>query len=370
MSMILRWSAALLATVALSAGASAAEPDEAAYRRLNDALATGYVVPRYEALAKATASLDEAAKEFCGAPDRTRLVELRRRFGAASDAWQRIQHVRFGPVEYFSRSSRFAFWPDPRNSVGRALEDLLSKSDAASLEPKAFVQGNVAMQGFPALERLVFADGAEKALMASDAPAARRCAVLQAITGNLSRMSADVHDEWIGGDRPFIKVIAAAGSFDSPYRHPREATLDFVKALHMAVELVADHKLVRPLGASAAAARPRLAEAWRSGRSLDNVRLDLAAAADLYNAPDSFSTMVRDVVGDKALDDLLKRAFTQIAATAESIGPPLESAVGDPKRRPAVEQLVRETSALKSLIADRLTAAIGIPLGFNALDGD
>src|SRR5690606_18202729 len=125
MPMILRIGAVLLALAAAGVGAGAAEPDEAAYRRLNEALATGYVVPRYAALAKATAALDEAARDFCAKPGRTPLVELRRRYGDASDAWQAIQHVRFGPVEYFSRSSRIAFWPDPRNSVGRALEDIL-----------------------------------------------------------------------------------------------------------------------------------------------------------------------------------------------------------------------------------------------------
>ena len=370
MSMILRSGAALLALAFLAVGAMAAEPDEAAYRRLNEALATGYVVPRYEALAKATAELDEAARGFCAKPGRTILVELRRRYGDASDAWQRIQHVRFGPVEYFSRSSRFAFWPDPRNSVGRALEEALAKADAAALEPEAFGRGNVAVQGFPALERLLFAEGAEAALLVPGEAAARRCLVMRAVAGNLARMAADVHHEWTGGERPFLRVVAAAGTADSPYQHPREATLDFIKALHMSVELVSDHKLARPLGPSIQAARPRLAEAWRSGRSLDNVRLDLAAGAALYEAPDGLSAMVRGVVGDAALDDLLRRAFAQVRASAEAVAPPLESAVEDAKRRPAVEKLVRETTALKALIAQRLTEALGIPLGFNALDGD
>ena len=42
----------------------------------------------------------------------------------------------------------------------------------------------------------------------------------------------------------------------------------------------------------------------------------------------------------------------------------------DPARRPAVEKLRREAAALKRLLADRLAPALGLPLGFNALDGD
>ncbi|BBK34023.1 hypothetical protein EDC65_3857 [Stella humosa] len=367
--LILRLFLLLSAFVLPVAGGQAADLDEAVYRRLNEALATGYVVPRYAALEKATAALEAGAKTFCAAPSRTHLVELRRRYVEASDAWQRIQHVRFGPVEYFSRSARFAFWPDPRNSVGRALEELL-KAEPAALDPAALARGNVAGQGFPALERLMFADGTEGLLLAGDDGARRRCAVLHALTVNLARMAADVHHEWTGGDRPFLKVLAGAGGTDSPYQQPSEATLDFVKALHLSVELVSDHKLARPLGQAIQAARPRLAEAWRSGRSLDNVRLDLAAGADLYGAADGFSAVVKGPAKDVALDELLRRAFAQTRASAEAIQGPLESAVEDAKRRPAIERLVRETAALKALIAQRLTEALGIPLGFNALDGD
>lgn len=351
----------------LPAAAPAADLDEATHRRLVEAVATGHVVPRYAALEAATAALDAAAGAFCAHPGRTALVEMRRRYGAASDAWQRIQHVRFGPIEYFSRSARFAFWPDPRNSVGRALEDLL-KAEPAALEPDTFGRGNVAGQGLPALERLMFADGAEAALMAGDDGARRRCALVAAIARNLARMAADVHREWVGGDRPFLAVLASAGAADSPYQHPREAVLDFVKALHLAVELVSDHKLSRPLGASVQAARPRLAEAWRSGRSLENVRLDLAAGAELYDA--GFSAVVRGPAGDAALDELMRRAFAQSRTTAAAVAPSLEVAVEDARQRPAVERLVRETAALKALVAQRLTEALGIPLGFNALDGD
>ncbi|WP_374445890.1 imelysin family protein [Stella sp.] len=344
-----------------------AELPEAEHRRLVEAIATGYAAPRYAALEAATARLDAAAESFCAAPARPRLVEMRRHHAEAADAWQRIQHVRFGPIEYFSRSARFAFWPDPRNSVGRAVEELL-KADPAQLAPDVFGRGNVAGQGFPALERLVFADGAEAQLMAGDDGARRRCAVLRAITRNLAGMAADVHREWVGGDRPFVEVLRHAGASDSPYQRPSEATLDVVKALHLAVELVSDHKLSRPLGASVQAARPRLAEAWRSGRSLDNVRLDLAAGAELYEA--GFADTVRRAAGDAALDDLMRRAFAQSRATAAAIGPSLEAAVADARRRPSVERLVKETAALKALVAQRLTAALGIPLGFNALDGD
>ena len=58
------------------------------------------------------------------------------------------------------------------------------------------------------------------------------------------------------------------------------------------------------------------------------------------------------------------------AASANAIALPLEKAVGDAGERPAVETLRRDTQALKRLLAEKLAPALGLPLGFNALDGD
>ena len=143
--------------------------------------------------------------------------------------------------------------------------------------------------------------------------------------------------------------------------------------MHGVLELVAEHKLARPMGDSSANAKPQLAESWPSGRSLDNVRINLAAAEAMYlgeRGGGGFSRFVREVAGDVALDDLLRRAFAQTRMTAASIGLPLGEAVVDAGERKKLAKLVREASALKALLAQRLTLALGIPLGFNSMDGD
>jgi predicted lipoprotein len=84
---------------------------------------------------------------------------------------------------------------------------------------------------------------------------------------------------------------------------------------------------------------------------------------------EGFSALVV-AAGDKKLDDLLRRAFRQTLASAHSIDVPLADAVRDPARRSAVEKLAREAKALRALLAQRLTVAIGVPLGFNSMDGD
>lgn len=353
-----------------SANTLRAEPTPDDYRQLNTALVERHIVPRYKALAGATAALSEKADAFCKAPDAASLAAFKTAFLNGVDAWQGIQHVRFGPVDLFMRSMRMAFWPDPRDTAGRQLEQVLAKRDKTAIEPKGFADHSVAVQGFPALERLLYDDGADKALLAKDEAGAFRCAFARAVSQNLKTVAADLVREWAEGGKSFAKNVAEGNA--DPYRTPKEATLELFKCLHTAVELVADHKLKKPLGPVAKRARPKLAESWRSKHSLANVRANLAAAEAMYlgEGGGGFSAFVKNVVGKKDLDDLLRRAFAQTRETAASIEVPLAEAIIVKDARLKVEQLQAEAAALKAILAKDLTAALGIPLGFNALDGD
>ena len=346
---------------ALPAARPAQAIDAGAYKQLNSDLVTHHVIPRYAALETALAGFDQAAGAYCAAPSNAGFVALRTAYGAASDAWQGVQHIRFGPVDLFMRQQRFAMWPDPRNTVGRQLAEMLKSGERDRISQKSFETGSVAVQGLPALERLLYDDAP---------PAGFACEAVTAISGNLAGMATDVLRAWRDD---YARTVAKAGEAGTHYQSASEATLDLFKSLHTAVELVADHKLARPLGGSAKDAKPQLGESWRSGRSMENIRLNLRAAEALYlgeGGGQGFGHFVRDVAGDKKLDDLFRRAFRQTIATADSVSLPLKEAVKDKDERVKLVQLAKETAALKQLLATRLTGALDIPLGFNALDGD
>lgn len=153
----------------LCTSALAATPQPEQYQRLNQVLIEQHILPRYRALASATAELAERTERFCGAPEESGLASVRAGFHAAADAWQAVQHLRFGPVELFLRSRRCAFWPDPRDTVGRGMAPILAEQDRQAISAESFAAGNVAIQGLPALERLLFDDGAGARLLADDA---------------------------------------------------------------------------------------------------------------------------------------------------------------------------------------------------------
>jgi predicted lipoprotein len=333
------------------------------YATLNKIAIERHILPRYASLVTATGTLDVAAHAYCAAPATLPIQPLREAFGKTMDAWQDIQHVRFGPIDWFFRSQRFAFWPDPRNTIGKQMADLLSRHQSGSVDPELLAKGSVATQGLPALERLIFGDDADKLKAGDDA--AYRCRYVEAITINLVRMAKETEAAWReGGDKAFAAVMQDGGKPDAPYREPQEATLELFKALYLAVELAADHKLGRPLGAALKDARPRLSESWRSERSLRNIQRNIEAAQNLYMT--AFAT----AVPDKSVDGAIREAFTKSLAVAGAVKPPLEATVQDKATRPQAEALAAELLALKKLLGERLPPALDIPVGFNALDGD
>lgn len=338
--------------------------DMQVYDAVNRAAVERHVLPRYDSLAAATAKLEQTAKAFCTMPAAERQVGiLHQAYHDAVDAWQDIQHVRFGPVDLFFRSQRFAFWPDPRNTIGKQMAELLAKHAGGSLNADTLGRGSVAVQGLPALERMIFGEDMNKLLTGPDA--AYRCGYVVAIAENMAGMARETRQEWREPGKGFAAQILKPGQgADSRYRDAQEATLELFKSLYTAIELAADHKLARPLGASVDDARPRLAESWRSERSLRNIQHNLAAAADLY------AVAFAPNVPDTSLDAAVRASFAQVQASAAALSLPLERAVQDTGARKAAEKLAADTLALKGLIMQRLPEALQIPVGFNALDGD
>lgn len=337
------------------------------YPRLNEALVDSQVIPAYAAFAAETAALREETAAACGPQDPERAVRLRAAYHRAADAWQRVQHLRFGPAEFFLRARRIAFWPDPRNRVGTQLRELLQSEDEAAITPEAFAAGSVAVQGLPALELLLFGEGGGGE--GEEGPFA--CRLTVAIGDNLATLAREILAEWRDGPEAYRRAVETAGEESSPYAEPRQATLELFKSLHLAVELVAEHKLARPLGASLEASRPQLAESRTSGRSLRNMVLNLEAARNLYDGGEGwgFDDALR-AAGEGETAALFERAFAQTLTTARSLEMPFEAALRAPEARPALERLATETTALETLLARRLSTALDLPLGFNALDGD
>lgn len=345
--------------------ARASVPAEA-YARINTALVQAHVLPRYERLAEATSALAAAAEDYCAQPDDAGLNTVRIHYHAAADAWMGVQHLRFGPVELFMRAYRLYFWPQAQGKVANAVRELAESPLGGEPLVERFRTGEIAAQGLPALEYLLYRKDTGGSAQAPP------CALLRAITANLRSMAAGIVADWRGGDIAFARTMAAPGPDNLYFRTHREATLELFKGLHGGLQLVADIKLMPVLGETAGNAQPRLAESRLSARALRNILLNLEAQQALYlgESGPGLTDLVQAHGGDPKLDPLMRKAYRMTIATARSIDPPLGEAVTSAESRPAVEKLLTQVLALKQIVRTRLATALDLTMGFNALDGD
>ena len=350
----------------IGAGATSASAAQgiapADYARVNAALVEAHALPRYERLAAATATFADAAEAFCAGTGGAAQTQLRARFHDAMDAWMGVQHLRFGPVDAFTRSYRFYFWPQARAKVADAVAALVAAGEEDERLDR-IDRANVAVQGLLAAEALLH-DGR---YLGADA---RGCGLLGAVAANMRSMAAGILADWREGDAPFARLATTPGP-DNPYFDDHAAgTLAFFQSLYDSLQLVYDVNLKPVIGKSVETVRPVLAESRLSGRSQRNIAVTLEALQALYLGEGGAGLGDLTAIADPKLDRLMRKAFRLTLETARSVDGPVEQAATDPARRPQVEKLATQVQAMKQIVRDRLAPALGLAVGFNALDGD
>lgn len=354
--------AALLATLPIPALARTADGD----RAFLAALVPSHVTPRVGALAATTADLHAVLETFCAAPDAAGLTAARGAFAAAMDAWAGAQHLRPGPLLLEMRTDRFAFWPERRNIVARQLGQLLNARDPKVLEPGALAKQSAAVQGMTALERLLHDDGITAASFTGGDAGTFRCKLAVAVARNAAAIAAEVREGWAE-----MAPKLAAGQATPVGATATEAVNNLYASVVTMTQIVVDQKLLIPLGASTAEAKPTLAEAARSGRSLAMIAGNLQAIRAIMlgeNGGPGFVALAPDnTAGDAARADAAK-AFDAALAAVKAIDRPLDRAIAE--ARPKVEAAVKAAKAAQGVVNFTLPPLIDVTLGFNELDGD
>jgi len=179
-----------------------------AHRLASIRLIEGYLLPAYKALAVQSNIQADEWQAVCPAPTKTQLAQLQQQYKKTANVWAQVEFVRFGPASFLLRHERVSHWPERRNAVGRALNSLLAKPKVDALTPKQFSRASVAVQGLPALERLLFTQDDKWQSPSDEAAIAWRCSVGQAITKNLATISTEIVEGWTGVDGPLEQAKA------------------------------------------------------------------------------------------------------------------------------------------------------------------
>lgn len=333
-------SAALLAALLTTTPALGAED-------VVGAVIEEHILPGYETLERETAELEEVAGSHCKPGD----TALQNAFHDAFDAWIAVSHLNFGPAEEGDRYFSLMFWPDARGITPRALSNLLKDEDPAVLDPQEFSTVSVAARGFFGMEYLLYDEQIRQS--ASDDYV---CKLVQALAADIYATSATLEQAW---REDFADLMRNAGQNDR-FQNEQEVLRTLFSALDHGLEFSSELRLGRPLG-EFGNPRPRLAEAWRSARSLRNIEISTASLQELA------LILAQD---HPEVSQTLRDSFEGIAGQAAKLEPPLFADIDDPQRRFPVEVLQQRVATTRDLVRADLGPALGVSAGFNALDGD
>ncbi len=295
-----------------------------------------HILPGHAHLVETTSALAAAAEDDC-APE-----TLQAPFGSAYDAWLGVSHIQFGPIEDRGLSLAMAFWPDPKDSTGKALGRLTEAEDPIVDDADAFGEVSAAAQGFTALERLLYEEQANPDYA---------CRLTVAIARGLASMSDELSTDW----QAHAELMRGAGGIER-YQSETEAQRALFTALLTGLEFLHDQRLGRPLG-TFDRPRPLRAEARRSERSQRHVELSLAALEELALA------MAEGLPATEA-------AFAEAKERAAALDDPALEGVADPALRFKVEVLQQSVRAVQVAVIEEIGTPLGIQAGFNSLDGD
>ena len=335
-------------------------PDDSAFAEVNRDIALNHIGPRHDAFADSTRGLANTISLF--ADDQNSLAVTQAAFHKAMDAWMAIQHARLGPSQVEARAFRIQFWPDNRNRIGKQLDAVLTEERADLVYDSAVLaNASVALQGMPALERLLF----EKDLP----PESYGRHLARAIAANIETIARELAVDWAPGGG-WLEGLYEPGSSARAYPTAAQATSSLILAMTTQLESVVGKKLNAPLGAGKDNARPRLAESWRSGRSLRNVRLNLVALIDFFGHGEGRIRQLIENAGGAGIADAVSSALHSGLSTIAALPDGFGDSLADEGFRSQVISASGNLDQARTMVGRDAVPMLGLLLGFNSLDGD
>lgn len=349
-----------LSLAAIGVGCAA----QAAPDNLGSRLAHGYIQPATLRFAETGDRMVVAMRDFCAQPDRQHAAAADEAFRKLVQAWSAIEFLRFGPLVEANRYEKVFFWPDPRGVTLRQTQGAIGKEDTGLLEADALRAGSVAVQGLPSLEYALF--GGDAALIKGGEVPDYRCRYAVAVAGNVAALGGEIAAEW--SDRGEAAQRFMHPGADNPlYRSESEVIAEAVKAMSGGLQFIRDAKLTPALGATAEAARANRMPLSRSGMSFPTMSATLRGMAAFAAAGD-FSRLLPADQG--WLAQVMSGSPLDLASRLEAIGLPAEQALADGDARAALAGIAVRLHDLTEMVNGQIASALGVSVGFNALDGD
>ncbi|MCC9625975.1 imelysin family protein [Thalassospira sp. MA62] len=360
------------AVAVLSLGGATAQADIAdeAYQPILAHLLSDVMPPKLSDLHDATKTLVSEMGDFCKAPDDDGLGDAKDAFNTAMDRWQEVQPWRMGPMVTNGRDQHIEYWPDKHGTATRQFRNLMFNKPAVYTDPAKLADASAALQGFPALEEVLFDPSNGTDLINSTEDGVYLCQYGLAISQNLQRLTGQLRDEW----PEFADAMSTAGPDSMDYPTAKFAATDLYRALHEGLLIISTQKLGRPMGTGPDDARASRAESPLAERSLRNIAHNLKGLFAIYDG--KWGDVGTEGTGLAALIDssLLDRSFRLNWQTVEDslneLPRSITTLLDQPDGYTKLDDIAGQIAFLTMLVENDVGGNTQLGGGFNALDGD
>lgn len=347
--------AAVLIALATPALAAPVPVSEVIERAVED-----YIRPGFSELAESAATLHSATEALCADPGAAAHAAARQGFGDVVTAFSRIEFVRFGPLSQQNRLDRLFFWPDRKGIGLKQIQALLAEPP---VEPLDMSTKSVALQGFGALEFVLFGTGSE---VLASADGVNRCIYARAITAGIATITAEIVADWMAPDGIAARMENPSAQ-NTDFRSHTEVLEALTGVLAHGVEAIRDTRLLPFIGKDGKTYKPKSAPFWRSGMTGPVLRANIEGLTRLYVVSRVGLAASADNLW---VDNGITFELANASRATAGLDAPVDQALADPAEARGYAYLLILTQSLQVLLGENLPAALGLSVGFSALDGD
>ncbi|MCB1453955.1 MAG: hypothetical protein KDJ43_09935 [Rhizobiaceae bacterium] len=326
-------------------------------------IAVQFARPALNELTQAAEVITREIGDLCASPSAQTLSEARGAFAALVPAWGKAHVLRFGPLLAEHRMERIFFWPDPRGIALKQVQAAIAEQDESAATPAGLSQKSAALQGLPALEFALYGSGSDDLTVAAGA---YRCRFAAAIAGNIETIAGEVLAGWDDATG-FASSFTGPAEDKEPYRSAAEVNGEIVRALSTQLRFIREAELLPAFGEDADKARGKRAPLWRSELTFTLVAAQLEGLRDLLNAAGYESSLEYETAWVPG--SILFEIGTATNAANGVAVPPVD-AFGDEEARGKINVASIAIESAAHMVTEKLAAALGLIMGFNALDGD
>lgn len=325
---------------------------------------SGVIQPGYERLAGEAEITHESIAELCAEPTKANLQYARAAFASLVGAFGRIESIRFGPVLKDNRIDRLLFWPDRRGIGLRQVQAAIATGDQTVTAPETLAIKSVALQGLGALEFILYGAGA-KDLQAMPTRGFR-CRFALAVAARIHQTAKETANDW-ADDAGISYHLTNPGPKNPLYRNEMEALAELISVFVHGYESIRDVKLAPLTGSNGKAPKPKLAMLRRSSLTFAMLAANFDGLRHLFEVSGIGLLMPKDQQSH-AGSALFE--FRNAARVISEITLPVMEATKDPSQGGKIRYLAILTRSLQKITVESIVPALGITVGFSALDGD